>query len=149
MDMKKLLNIVSDKQQLNESFDSLEACESPMSIQQAPMAQTPPTPPMSMNVNMNASGADQIKQLMQLISGAQATPAEPPKPVEMPIQISQEEFANSDESEVMDMDAVMRAGDDLHKPKRAYKAAQPGDNAMAVEHIKTDLKNLYKQIKES
>jgi hypothetical protein len=148
MDMKKLLNIVSDKQQLNESFDSLEACGDPMPGS-TPQNAMPPTPPMSMNVNMNASGADQIKQLMQIISGAQATPAEPPKPVEMPIQISQEEFANGDESEVMDLDAVIHDGDDLHKQKRAYKAAQPGDNAMAVENIKLDLKNLYKQIKES
>jgi hypothetical protein len=139
MEMKKLLNIVSDKQQLTENCDTMPA--------QSPMA--PPSPPVSMTVNMNASGVDQIKQLLGLISTAHATPAEPPKPVEMPIQISAEEYANDDESEVMDLDSVIRNGDDLHKQKGAYKAAQPGDNAMAVENIKSDLKNLYKQIKES
>lgn len=137
--MKKMLNIVSEKQQLNESINECGAMP-----QQAPMS-----PPVSMTVNMNASGVDQIKQLLGLISAAHATPAEPPKPVEMPIQISAEEYANDDESEVMDLDSVIRNGDDLHKQKGAYKAAQPGDNAMAVENIKSDLKNLYKQIKES
>jgi len=149
MEMKKLLNIMSEKTKLTESNES---CGLP-----APAAAgtAPQSPPVSMTVNMNASGVDQIKQLLGLIGAAQATPAEPPQPVEMPAMLSMqpklsaEEFANDDDSEVMDLDAIIRNGDDLHKQKGAYKAAQPGDNAMAVEHIKTDLKNLYKQIKES
>jgi hypothetical protein len=54
----------------------------------------------------------------------------------------EEAFANSlgdSEPEEMDMDAVIRNGDDLHKKKSMHKAAAGGDNAMAAES--TDLRS--------
>jgi hypothetical protein len=54
----------------------------------------------------------------------------------------EEAFANSlgdSEPEEMDMDAVIRNGDDLHKKKSMHRAAAGGDNAMAAES--TDLRS--------
>jgi hypothetical protein len=66
MDMKKLLNIVSDKQQLNES---IEECGMPMGgMQPSNIPATPP--PVSMTVSMNAQGIDQIKDLLSLMNKA-------------------------------------------------------------------------------
>jgi hypothetical protein len=48
----------------------------------------------------------------------------------------EEAFANSlddSEPEEMDMDAVIRNGDDLHKQKSMHKAAAGGDNPMRAE----------------
>lgn len=148
MDMKKMLGIVSEKQLLNENTDESCMAQSPMA------APAMPTPPVSMTVNMNASGVDQIKELLNLMSSAQSAPATPPTPLTLPaitpltktpLQGTANEYANDDESEVMDLDAIIRNGDDLHKEKGAYKATQPGDNAMAVESIK---EKLYAQLAE-
>jgi hypothetical protein len=76
MDMKKLLNIVSDKQQLNES---IEGCGMPMPGQ---MSTAPVTPPVSMTVSMNAQGIDQIKDLLSLMNKAESPLG--PGPVGMP-----------------------------------------------------------------
>ncbi len=54
----------------------------------------------------------------------------------------EEAFANSlDDSEpnIMDIDAAIPDGDDLHKKKSMHKAAAGGDNAMAAES--TDLRS--------
>ena len=56
-----------------------------------------------------------------------------------------EEWANSPEGSEDDVDyrdqdyMTNMMGDDLHKKKKAYAAAQDGDNAMAVESIKAQL----------
>lgn len=56
-----------------------------------------------------------------------------------------QEWANSPEGvegdeDYRDQDYMTNMmGDDLHKKKKAYKAAQDGDNAMAVESIKAQL----------
>jgi hypothetical protein len=57
---------------------------------------------------------------------------------------SVEEWANSPEGSEADptygdMQDMTRDGNDMHKKKRAYAAAQDGDNAMAVEAIKATL----------
>lgn len=78
--MKKLLNIVSDKQQLNES---IEECGMPMGGMQ-PSA-IPATPPVSMTVSMNAQGIDQIKDLLSLMNKADSPLG--PGPVGMPPSI--------------------------------------------------------------
>lgn len=49
-----------------------------------------------------------------------------------------EAFGNSldnSEPETMDIDSVIRNGDDLHKKKSMHRAAAGGDNAMAAESI--------------
>jgi hypothetical protein len=68
MDMKKLLNIVSgekEKQQINESIAECGAMPTPMNS-------PAPTPPVSMNVSLNAQGIDQIKDLLNLMNKADA-----------------------------------------------------------------------------
>lgn len=143
--MKKLLALVSEKVEEKE----VEECGMPMS---APTP-TPPQNPVTMTVNMNAQGSDQIKELLKLISGAEE------KPTEMPVQIAmapeESKLANSPADTAMDepmtapFDAAIPDGDDLHKKKGAYPKVNGGDNPMALENIKTDLRALYKTIKEA
>lgn len=66
--MKKLLNIVSgnvEKKQINES---LVECGMPMPAQTA----IPTVTPVSMSVNLNAQGIDQIKDLLNLMNKAES-----------------------------------------------------------------------------
>ena len=53
MDMKKLPGIVSNNAQLNESINEC-----------GDMVQQPQTPPVTMSVNLNAQGVDNIKELL-------------------------------------------------------------------------------------
>jgi len=138
--MKQLLALVSEKVETEQQDEN---CGAPMPT----MAQEPPKQPVTMNVTMNASGSDQIKELLKLISGAEE------KPTEIPLQVAMapsEELANSPDEEYADIDAVIASGDDLHKAKKSY-SDKPfrGDNPMAVESIKQELAARYKQIKEA
>ena len=72
--MKKLLGIVSDKAQLNESVNECGAMPAPMNQST--------TPPVSMNVTMNAQGVEQIKELLGLMNSADA--ARMSEPMAMP-----------------------------------------------------------------
>ena len=146
MDMKQLLALVSEKLEDKQT----EECGMPMST---PAVSSTPPPPVSMTVNMNAQGSDQIKELLKLISNAEE------KPTEMPVQIAmspeESKLANSpadtgmDEPMTAPLDAAIPSGDDLHKKKGAYPKVNGGDNPMAIENIKTDLRALYKTIKEA
>ena len=89
MDMKKLLSIVSDEKQTESKQlnEGMEECGSPMG---APM---PSTPPVSMSVNLNAQGVDNIKQLLDIMNGASGNKMSPamamPQPgMDMPIKIT-------------------------------------------------------------
>ena len=229
--MKKLLNIVSgnvEKKQINES---MVECGMPMPTQ----SPIPSVTPVTMSVNLNAQGIDQIKDLLNLMNkaesplapgivgggampnpidmlkppmGAQSMADKPQAPglgdlanelgmdlekeeedtdsgMEMDFDMGPEEMDGDDTSgqksplgkmadEVRDMADELAdvndeeenesyanspdekisqyqdpAGDDLHKRKASY-SDKPfrGDNPMAVENLKLDLANLYKQIKE-
>ena len=66
--MKKLLNIVSgnvEKKQINES---IVECGTPMPMQSA----IPTATPVTMSVNLNAQGIDQIKDLLNLMNKAES-----------------------------------------------------------------------------
>lgn len=141
MDMKKLLALMSEKVETDEQQD--ETCGTPMNM---PAAQEPPKQPVTMTVNMNASGSDQIKELLKLISGAEE------QPTEMPVKIAmnpEEELANSPDEKYADIADIIASGDDLHKAKKSY-SDKPfrGDNPMAVESIKQELAARYREIKE-
>lgn len=144
--MKKLLGIVSgsaEKKQINES---IEECGMGM-----PAPQMPQTPPVSMSVNVNAQGVDQIKQILSLMSGAQAQRMSEPTVMISPdkmIGMEKEEFVNQPDEEYKDVDAVIASGDDLHKSKSMHRAAAGGDNPMAAESIRKQLDKLYQEIKE-
>lgn len=112
---------------------------------------------VSMNVNMNASGAGGIRDLMNILKNIEhnvtapdddsdkdvvigepdtdiidniepVSLGEPPQPAEQSDMHQDEEFAN--EPEFQEFDNII-SGSDLHKEKNAYPAAQKGDNAMA------------------
>lgn len=61
MDMKKMLTILSESKQLTE-------CGGMM-----PEQNIPSTPPVSMSVNLNAQGIDQIKDLLNLMNKAEGS----------------------------------------------------------------------------
>lgn len=121
MDMKKILNIVSDKQQINES---MEECGMPMG------ASMPSTPPVTMNVSLNAQGVDNIKQLLDLMNKADASRmspamAMPAGGMDMPISIKKIEPAGSDgERSMGQIKALLSKMDELgslaNAPEEAY-----------------------------
>ena len=51
----------------------------------------------------------------------------------------EEDYANEPDEEYHSMSDQLASGDDLHKRKKQYAAAQDGDNPMAVESIKQAL----------
>ena len=51
----------------------------------------------------------------------------------------EEDYENEPDEEYMDIDSVLRHGDDLHKSKKSYPATAGGDNPMNVESIKDRL----------
>ena len=170
MDMKKLLSIVSEKPQLNESINE---CGGDM----------PPAPqinPMNMSVSVNAQGIDQIKDLMGLfkyekeaghgmpaVSGEITTIPDRDDDADMIMKLAGvrkesvtggfDKATTAPNEEEHDVEAVLRSGNDLNRSKGAYAAAEDGDNAMAVsdtkkkmeEGIRARLRELYQEIKES
>ena len=78
--MKKLLNIVSGNkvEQINESV--MNDC----GMMGNNPASPPPLPPVSMSVNLNAQGIDQIKDLISLMNKADSPLAAGPVPTETP-----------------------------------------------------------------
>jgi hypothetical protein len=152
MDMKKIINITE-----NCGYDAPGA---PNTI--------PTQPPVSMNMNLTATGVDQIKELIKLMND-QGVPAAapaaagptielPPKEEEPGDDLSnimklagapeKEEFSNEPDEKYGDLDDVIRPGNDLHKEKRMFRKANGGDNAMAAESIRAQLDRRYREIKE-
>ena len=145
---------------LIESMDHIEEC----GMDEGPMP-TPMAPPMdqgqpvTMNVNLTASGKDHVDDLMKMMQQAGLGDAKPvsqdmmpmrmdmerlrdivDEPKEEEIEIDTDEgYANEPEEEYGDIEDVTASGDDLHKSKKGYKAAAGGDNPMAMEDIKAQL----------
>ena len=89
--MKKLLNIISEGKQITENCGGM--MNNAIGIPGAPS-----TPPVTMSVNLNAQGIDQIKDLLNLMNKADSPlapgilgqgPAPMPMPAETPPMISQ------------------------------------------------------------
>ena len=146
-----------EKKQINESV-----AEAGCGMQQE--MQT--TPPVSMNVSMNAQGIDQIKELLKLVGNDEKPMAIPTAITPMPAvkdkqpamtdlikiaggETEKEEFANEPNVQVHGLDAAIPSGDDLHRTKKSY-SDKPfrGDNPMAAESIRAQLDRLYMEIKE-
>ena len=152
MDMKKLI----------ESMDHIEECgmtEMPGEMPPAPMDQGNP---VTVNVNMNASGKDNVADLLKMMQHAGLGDAEPvsaktlaprldmerlrgivdgPEMDEPAMKLpapesdmeEDEGYANAPDEEYGDIEDVTASGDDLHKSKKGYKAAAGGDNPMSFE----------------
>jgi hypothetical protein len=128
---------------------------------------------VTMNVSMNGSGAGGIRDLMSLLRNIEDGGAEDAMPTvlsidepEMGIAIGGddehehghddhkkllgdvgEEYANEPDEMYSGVSASVHNGADLNRSKRGFAAAQPGDNAMATESLKAQLKNLYTEVK--
>ncbi len=81
--MKKLLNIISEGKQITENCGGM--MNNATSIPGAPS-----TPPVTMSVNLNAQGIDQIKDLLNLMNKADSPLApgvlgQSPAPMSMPV----------------------------------------------------------------
>jgi len=69
-----------------------------------------------------------------------ASDKDEPKKLTMDDEDMEEEWDNSPEEEYADHDTMIHdLSGGINREKKQYKAAQPGDNAMAVESIKTQL----------
>jgi hypothetical protein len=148
MEMKKLL-------------ESLEECG--MDMPPAPMDQGSP---VSMNVSLNASGKDHVEDLINMMKNAGMQAAAPvdakmlsPRMdmerlrgiVDGPEMEEDEVYADAADEEIEEWDnepdpeyqdheyMTKDLSGGLNREKKAYAAAQDGDNAMAVEAIKAQL----------
>jgi len=174
----------------------------PMVPPMAPQSQEDKGNPVTMNVSMNASGKDNVADLIDMMKNAGLKDAEPVGPAMMPMRRDMErlrdivdepkdmddlkpgmqdepcddcgkqhvgasscmddveaddeavaEYDNEPDEEYQSIDDVINSGDDLHRTKKAYPAAQDGDNAMAVEDEEDTLEQsirdeLYAKIQE-
>jgi peptidoglycan hydrolase-like protein with peptidoglycan-binding domain len=114
--------------------------------------------PVTMSVTLNASGEQNVQDLIRMMQLAGAKDAAPVadmhtgpvdkhddmvnmmRMMDQPEESVEEEWDNAPEEDYKDhkyMTKDLSGG--LNREKKAYKAAQPGDNAMAVESIKDQL----------
>ena len=85
---------------------------------------------------MVSAEGDEAAQLLSILQLA-GMPAPAPAPMEPemgpemgPEMDMQDEYSNSPEEFEQDVDAVIASGDDMHREKNQYAAAQDGDNPM-------------------
>ena len=176
MNMKDMIQRMTDleneaKQTLTES-EQLAECPPEMAegpgMAPAPMNQGNP---VTMSVNLNASGAEHVQDLINMMKNAGMGDAKPAADAMMPMRQDMErlaammdepgdedpneelesvddeveEYANSPEGvegdpEYSDHEKMTRdLSGGINREKKAYAAAQRGDNAMAVEEIKAKL----------
>lgn len=156
MDMKKILGIVhgtkeeSQHTQLNEN---MEECG------MSPMGGMPNTPPVSMSVNLNAQGVDNIKELLNLMRTAEAPQGAPmgmPMPavgIDMPMAVTK--IGGDDEGGEEPDSKPMSGGDrgmaqirDLiskaDKPEEAY-ANEPDEKYAGVDAVTASGDDMHKQ----
>jgi hypothetical protein len=150
-EMKKIL----------ESFQSVEECGMEETPMQSPIQQGQPGQPVT--VSITASGKDNVSDLIAMIQqsagikqpGTEIVAAEPHQDMDMAkmkaaiMPTEEAEEVDEWENTPMDTDGDPEYSDHhtltkdlaggLNREKKSYKAAQPGDNAMAVESIKEQL----------
>ena len=154
--MKKLL----------ESLDKLQECP-PMEGGAMPPVPMDQGTPVSINVSMNASGKEHVEDLLRMMQQAGLGGAQEVKPDMMPVRqdmerlraivgepemeadevyadaVEEDDFENATtepDEEYRDHEYMTKdLSGGINREKKAYKAAQRGDNAMAVEAIKAQL----------
>lgn len=108
--------------------------------------------PVSMNISLNASGKENVDELMSLLKSAgldgAAMPRSMPAPAKsMPMalamdnaEMEEHEFSNSPDEEYSDTEYMTKdLSGGINGQKKMYKPAAKGDNPMAVESIKERL----------
>ena len=155
---------VNDMKSILESIQQVTEAPLPVPTASMPPATMPPKDdgdPVSVNVSMNARGTDHVKDLLDLMKAAglgdaeQATdkmisprmdmerlsammdePGEEIEPTEDEVD-AEEGYDNEPEEEYRDTQYMTKdLSGGINREKNQYKAAQRGDNAMAVESIK-------------
>lgn len=148
-----------------ESFDkvtAVEECGMMPSAMPAGMPQKEGSP-VTMNISLNASGKENVDELMALLKGAGIAPVSAPAmgPSEPPdmgalramvmkpemddkedeaIEISKEEWDNSPDEEYSDHETMTKdLSGGINRQKKQFKPAAKGDNPMAVESVKDRL----------
>ena len=110
--------------------------------------------PVSMNISLNASGKENVDELMSLLKSAGLDGAALTKSMPMPAparsmpmalamdtaEMEEEGFSNSPDEKYSDTEYMTKdlAGG-INRQKKMYKPAAKGDNPMAVESIKERL----------
>jgi hypothetical protein len=146
---------VNDMKTILESIQSVEECGMEGSM---PMAPEAPEDKVSMNVTLNARG-DAVEDLIKLMGGQSNSHSEPDgdeMPMKLPMpapsssepdmaqliamtnakdeSVEEEEWDNSPDEEYSDTKTMTKdLSGGINREKKAYAAAQDGDNAMAVE----------------
>ena len=148
-----------------QEIDECGMDEGPMPTPMAPPVND--GDPVRMNVNLSAAGKEHVADLIDMMKNAGLGDAKPVSQDMMPMRMdmerlkgimdepgdedpneemepvdeidTEEGYANEPEEEFGDMSDAIPDGDDLNRKKKQFKAAQPGDNAMAMEDIKAQL----------
>jgi len=168
MNMKKLL----------ESMQEIDECGMDEAPMPAPSMAPPAMPqndgePVRMNVNLSASGAEHVADLMDMMKNAGVGDSKPVGKEQLPMRMdmerlkgimdepgdedpneelepvdeidTEEGYDNEPDERYGDMSDAIPDGNDLNRKKKSYVKAQDGDNAMALENIKA---SLYAQLAE-
>ena len=155
------------KQTLTES-EQLAECPPAMDEGPVMAPQMDQGNPVTMNINLNASGKDHVADLIGMMKNAGLGDAAPVADKMMPMrqdmerlsammdepgdedpneelepvedEVEEGDYANEPEAEYRDHEYMTKdLSGGINREKKAYKAAQDGDNAMAVEAIKAEL----------
>lgn len=143
MDMKKMLTILSESKQVNECGDMGQSM--------------PSTPPVSMSVNLNAQGIDQIKDLLNLMNKAEGAlapglvgqgpapmsiPMPEPKPMPMAMPIGMDK---PEEPKEPDMKDLIKIASDAGPEKSGEEPAGKKE----MQDVASDVKGLADELKNS
>lgn len=154
--MKKIIGIltgVKEEKQTTQLNENMEECGMP-----GAMGSMPNTPPVTMSVNLNAQGVDNIKELLNLMRTAETgmgynQPVGMPMPavgLDMPIAVTKISGQDDDEPDMGDKPKSMPAGDDgdrgmaqirdlISKADKPKGLANEPDEAYAgVDSVTTD-----------
>jgi hypothetical protein len=171
MDMNKLLKTMnaiedgshkgataqqsSEMKKILESYKAVESCGSVESMPMAPQGQ-----PMTMNISLNASGKENVSELMALLKSAGLDGARAVGPTDMPMDMAAMRSIVSEPDDEMSMEEVIPGSDasttpdeeyqdtefmtkdlsgGINRQKKMYPPAAKGDNPMAVESVKERL----------
>ena len=164
MDMKKILRILTgakEEVQPTQLNENIEECGMP-----GAMGSMPSTPPVTMSVNLNAQGVDNIRELLNLMRTAETEPGyhQPvgmPMPavgLDMPIAVTKIGGHDHDEHDMDDEPKSMPAGADgdrgmaqirdliskADNPEEAY-ANEPDEKYASVDDVIASGDDLHRQ----
>lgn len=165
--MKKILRILTgakEEQQPTQLNENMEGCGMPGAM--GSMPSTPSTPPVTMSVNLNAQGVDNIRELLNLMRTAETEPGyhQPvgmPMPavgLDMPMAVTKIGGHDHDEHDMGDEPKSMPAGDDgdrgmaqirdliskADKSDEAY-ANEPDEKYASVDDVIANGDDLHRQ----